>query len=273
MPSSAVRTFTDPYEHQKSVRAAEAELFITKPGEYRAELTRIDLHRLWMQDSHTALPHVARHALKKDRSVIFFLADPQQIPIHHSGLEFSPGEIMVEAIGSDHYHRVPAKSHWSSMSLTPDDLAAAGEFVAGIELTAPLANRKIRPPPVLMARLAQLHQAAIQLAATVPDILAHTEVAKAIEHELVRVMIACLTEGVTSGTSGLSPQRLPVMRRFEQVLEENRDRPLYLTEICAAIGVADRTLRLHCLEHLGMSPHRYLLAPPHESRATCAHSS
>jgi AraC-like DNA-binding protein len=31
-----------------------------------------------------------------------------------------------------------------------------------------------------------------------------------------------------------------------------------VTEICAAIGVTDRTLRLHCQEHLGMGPHRYL---------------
>ena len=78
------------------------------------------------------------------------------------------------------------------------------------------------------------------------------------EQELVRVMVACLTSGVVVGTPGRRQQRLPVMRWFEQVLEANPDRPLYVTEVCAAIGVADRTLRLHCLEHLGMSPHRYL---------------
>jgi AraC-like DNA-binding protein len=29
-----------------------------------------------------------------------------------------------------------------------------------------------------------------------------------------------------------------------------------IPEICAQIDVSDRTLRLHCHEHLGMSPHR-----------------
>jgi AraC-like DNA-binding protein len=48
------------------------------------------------------------------------------------------------------------------------------------------------------------------------------------------------------------------MRRFEQVVESNEDEPLYIPEICAQIGVTDRMLRLHCQEHLGMSPHRYL---------------
>src|SRR5206468_10190036 len=38
----------------------------------------------------------------------------------------------------------------------------------------------------------------------------------------------------------------------------NEDRALYVGEICAAIGVTDRSLRMHCAEHLGMSPHRYL---------------
>jgi AraC-like DNA-binding protein len=48
------------------------------------------------------------------------------------------------------------------------------------------------------------------------------------------------------------------MRRFEEFLEANPGRPLCLTEICAGIGVAERTLRAACEEHLGMGPIRYL---------------
>jgi AraC-like DNA-binding protein len=105
--------------------------------------------------------------------------------------------------------------------------------------------------------LLHLHDAAGHLAATVPDILAHPEVAKSIEQELVRAMVRCLTEGVVVGSVNRH-QRVPVMRRFERFLESSPERPLYIAEICAAIGVAERTLRDHCLDHLGMSPHRYL---------------
>ena len=49
-----------------------------------------------------------------------------------------------------------------------------------------------------------------------------------------------------------------IVARFEEFLEANPDRPLYLTEICAAIAVAERTLRIACEEHLGMGPIRYL---------------
>ena len=72
------------------------------------------------------------------------------------------------------------------------------------------------------------------------------------------MMVRCLTEGMPAVNDNARHQRVPVMRRFERFLEENQGRPIYVAEICAAIGVADRTLRLHSLEHLGMSPHRYL---------------
>jgi AraC-like DNA-binding protein len=48
------------------------------------------------------------------------------------------------------------------------------------------------------------------------------------------------------------------MRQFEQFLQENSDRSIYLSEACAAIGVTERTLRLHCDDSLGMGPHKYL---------------
>jgi transcriptional regulator GlxA family with amidase domain len=48
------------------------------------------------------------------------------------------------------------------------------------------------------------------------------------------------------------------MRRFNEYLEAHSGRPLYITEICAGIGVAERTLRASCEEHLGMGPIRYL---------------
>jgi AraC-like DNA-binding protein len=49
------------------------------------------------------------------------------------------------------------------------------------------------------------------------------------------------------------------MRRFRRAAEDNPDLPLYIPELCAAIGVSDRTLRACCREQLGMSPKRYLL--------------
>ena len=71
-------------------------------------------------------------------------------------------------------------------------------------------------------------------------------------------MTRCLTDSISS-TTRLGKQRHDVIvSRFEEFLEANSDQPLYLAEICAAIGVAERTLRAACEEHIGMGPIRYL---------------
>ena len=53
MPSSAVRTFTDPDDYAASIRATRAELTVIGGGRFTARLTRIDLHRRGCSGSST----------------------------------------------------------------------------------------------------------------------------------------------------------------------------------------------------------------------------
>jgi transcriptional regulator GlxA family with amidase domain len=75
-----------------------------------------------------------------------------------------------------------------------------------------------------------------------------------------RFTARCLTEYATvpvHKTSG-ARRREAIVRKFRELLEKHPDRPLCLPEICSSIGVAERTLRAACEEHLGMGPIRYL---------------
>jgi AraC-like DNA-binding protein len=49
-----------------------------------------------------------------------------------------------------------------------------------------------------------------------------------------------------------------VMRRLHDLLDESAGRALYLVEVCARLGVSLRTLHKACLEHVGLSPRRFL---------------
>jgi hypothetical protein len=62
MPSSAVRTFTDPDEYAASIRGGEVELTVAARGDFRAKLIRIDLHCLWMQRFADNLPRIIHSA-------------------------------------------------------------------------------------------------------------------------------------------------------------------------------------------------------------------
>ena len=49
-----------------------------------------------------------------------------------------------------------------------------------------------------------------------------------------------------------------IIAKFKEYLEANPNTPMYLAEICAATGAAERTLRFACKKHLGMGPIRFL---------------
>jgi transcriptional regulator GlxA family with amidase domain len=84
------------------------------------------------------------------------------------------------------------------------------------------------------------------------------EVLRALESELVHVMVQCLAFGVGLEPTAGDRRHDAIVAQFEEILAANPGRPLYVTEICRAIGVSERTLRASCEQHLGMGPIRFL---------------
>ncbi len=189
MPSSATRTFTDPDMYFAGIRNLQINGVITKRGEFRAESTRIDLHRLWMHRIDERLPRIMRITPSGNRSLILFATNPLQPEMQVSGIETSQDQIPVFGLDWPYYLRSSAACGWGTMSLTPEDLAAASEPIIGHPLTPPSFPRWTSPPPSVASRLLLLHEAAGHLAKTAPDILAKPEVARAIEEALVEAMI------------------------------------------------------------------------------------
>jgi len=257
MLNSIVSTFTDPYAYQDAVRSAQVEVLVTARGDFRTELTRVDLHKLSLQSGRETLPRVGRGAIDAQRTAIYFLMGDQAAGVH-SGVDLSPGEIVVNAAGSTYHHVTPAGCDWADVSLSPEDLAAGGSAIAGRELILPNSPQILRPRPALVSRLINLHKAAGGLAETAPDLLAQPEVARAVEQALTHAIVGCLTDEEVDQRSTNGSYRRTVLARFEELLAERGNAPLHLGEICAATGVPERTLRAFCQQHLGMGPIRYL---------------
>jgi AraC-like DNA-binding protein len=257
MPCSRVVSFTDPFSYQSAFRSVEVELFPTVKGKFFAELTQVSMNKLWVQLAHEALPRIYIGAGKPHRAAIGFLTRINQPAMQHRGMEVLPGDIVINDTDLM-YRRTEANCDWGSMSLSPDDLDAVYHAVTGREFAELARKHLVRPAPELMSRLRNLHATVAQLARTTPDILSLPGVAHALEQELILVLIRCLTEGDPSEMSAGNRRHDMIIARFEEFLESHPDRPLYLTEICAAIGVAERTLRVVCEEHLGMAPIRFL---------------
>jgi hypothetical protein len=68
---------------------------------------------------------------------------------------------------------------------------------------------------------------------------------------LIGATIACLSDADAANEKWAQQTHDTIMRRFRRVLAEHPNRPIYLPEICAAIGVLERALRLCRQEQLG----------------------
>jgi AraC-like DNA-binding protein len=178
----------------------------------------------------------------------------------------------IDGVGTTHLPGSLATCRLASMSLTPQDLVEVGILIDGRESTLPAVTRLVRTDPLLMRRLLLLHDIATRLANAAPDKSARPEVTGSIEQALIRAMIRCLRSTPLPMRTA-ARRHAEIIARLEYLLAANKDRPLYLTEICATTGVSERTLRVCCHEHLGMGPLRYLwLRRMHLARAALIHA-
>ncbi|HYV71547.1 MAG TPA: helix-turn-helix domain-containing protein [Pseudolabrys sp.] len=258
MPRNATFVFDDPIPYQAAIRSGEAEIIPTGKGNFRAEWTRLDCGRLWLQYASEALPRAVHTTVNPKRLVIIFLTDQRQAPIHYSGMELTSDAIVVGLPGSTRHIRSHQPCQWASLSLTQEDFSAASSALLSRELLhkGP-PTRLVHPDPAHMARFVRLHATTRQLAETAPEIFKHPEVPNAIQHELVYAMVRCLENETRAKVTAGWRHHTAIMKRFEDFVA-NCDGPLHVEDICAAIGTSERMLRICCHEQLSMGPARYL---------------
>jgi AraC-like DNA-binding protein len=257
MQRSGTTKFFDANDYQASIGGPKFDLVFSSQRDFQARLTWVELRHLRLLRGQENLPRVAHIALAPDR---VFIA----LPIRHDplqicdGVELQPGTIVLHARGERVHQWMRGPSQWGFISLAPEHLAACGRSLAGVDLVAPSVARILRPSRRDAAHLLRLHANACRLAETMPERLGHPEVARAIEQDLLHTLVNCLTVKDVYEYSGPERHHMKVIARFEEVLAKSSERQLQIPELCAAIGVSERTLRTCCAEFLGMSPNRYL---------------
>jgi AraC-like DNA-binding protein len=257
MPSSVVRTFTDADDYVAAIRQGTVEVTVTGRGDFAAKLTKINLHRLWMQRFTENLPRIYHVDGWGERAIILFRTQTGP-SLLLDGRELQPNDIARFSQGQSHYQRSSGSACLAGMSLSLEDMASVGRTMAGRDLTPPHDTLIFTPPPAALTKLRRLHEAAAHLAETAPEIIANPDAAYGLEQALIEAMVGCFGNDEAREDSVAQRQHELIMRRFRRVIEENPDHPLYIPELSKAIGVSDRTLRVCCQEQLGVGPKRYL---------------
>ena len=213
------------------------------------------MHRLWMQRFSDNLPRVGHSAGSSGRVIVSFRTQPGPSLLWGS-TEMGLTNIVRHGEGESTFQRSSGSASGGAMSLPVADAAVVGETLGGCDLTPPRNAFLVTPSPSAMAKLQRLHASVGELAEKAPQIIANPDAAHGLEQALIEAMVHCLVSREDRENTVAQGQHATVMRRFRRVVEENPEQPLYIPEICKAIRVSQRTLRMCCQEHLGMSPKR-----------------
>jgi AraC-like DNA-binding protein len=258
MSSSSVRTFTDPDDYTASIRPTVAEVTIIKRGRFEAKLIHIDLHRLWLNRLADNLPRIA-HIVDHPGYAAFSLRTQPGPSLRRSGVEMLQSHIIRRAHAETYLQQSDGSAGFGSIWLPIDDMVSFGATVVGRDLSPPRDTQVIVPSAVALNRLQRLHAAAGSLAEDAPSIIAHPETSRSLKQAVIGAVIDCLGPRDVNEDRAARRQHTAIMRKFHGAIERHLDQPLYVPELCVEIGASERTLRVCCQEHLGMSPKRYLL--------------
>jgi AraC-like DNA-binding protein len=258
MPGGGTRTLLEPDHYEASLREAQIETVIVCRGSFRARVSWAELHHLQLLRCEEDAPRVAYMHLSPRLGLVTFPAYPGSLPVWR-GVELRADEILFHSPGEWLHQLTPGSFIWSVIATDPTLLEHYGRALFGKSLSSPPEGRILQPASRDVARLRRLHAQACRLAETKSKMLAHSEVARAIEQDLIHALVSCLTTARARAGGFAVRHHASIMVRFEKVLAERLTHPPNMPELCELVGVSDGTLRSCCAEFLGMSPTRYVL--------------
>jgi AraC-like DNA-binding protein len=256
MPKNGTFDFSDPDDFRANLRGSGIDLVLTACGDFKARLTLVELRQLRLLSVREERTRIAYVSLAPELVFVTFAAKAGR-PLIWGGVELETEDVVFHSQGEQLHQRTCGVCHWASISLTPEHLALSGKTLTGNDLAPPLAGQMLRPSRAALARLRHLHSGACRLVEKKSELITHPEVGRALEHDLVYALVCCLEGGIHHQDKAPIRRRADIMRQFETVLEAHSDEPPHLPELCSAVGVPERTLRLCCAEFLGMGPIRY----------------
>jgi AraC-like DNA-binding protein len=255
MPGSVTSVFGEPEDFQAALREEGVlGMLITGRGRFRARLTQITLHRLRLSAAEEHLPRIVFVAVPADSVVVLLPIGGVPSSIW-GGIAMQVHEIIALGPGQRVHARTDGPCRWGTIRLPAQNLAGYGRALRGAGFVVPQFVARWQSPPAARRELRHLHQVAIRAAEAGSTAFTDGEAVHGLEQQLIEALVECLSAGPIEVKVSAHWHR-EILARFEGLLQMQP--VLRVAEICAALGVTDRTLRRCCEEHLGMSPSSYL---------------
>jgi hypothetical protein len=258
MPSSVTSVFSEAEDFAAALRAEGClSLLVTGSGQFRARLTQVALLGLRLSATDEHLARIALVAVPADTIFVSLPRGRGAAPIW-GGIAIGAGEIMTLGAGQRLHMRTDGPCRWGSIWLPAAELAQYGSAVTGAPFPVPFAALRWRPRPEMMRPLRHFHSAAIGLVERRSRAVIDTEAAHGLEQQLIYALIECLSKSSAIEAAPATSEHREIVLRLEALLQTQPEQHLRTAEICAALGVSARALRISCKEQLGMGPTEYI---------------
>jgi len=173
------------------------------------------------------------------------------------GREIQRNQIVQHSLGRSYYQASQGPSAFAGLFVSLPMVETMREVFgrAGRSLKE---THLFIPTAAAMQRLMRLHWNALRLVHDLPELARDSQTVRGLEQSLIDALACCLNEGAIDDVTLAQRNHASIMRRFSDALAVASATPVFLTEICAQIGVSERTLRVCCEKHIGMGPKRFL---------------
>jgi AraC family transcriptional regulator, ethanolamine operon transcriptional activator len=174
------------------------------------------------------------------------------------GRRLDPGQWVVHGPEADSNHRTARRFTSAGLSVAAPEMEEAARGLLATDIAAwPQSWEALTPPPEHASELTTRTGRLLRLALADPTILSAAE-GRQFEQECLRAAVKGIAP-VACSRHGLPPlgARAVLVRRAEELMRTHLDQPLGAIDLCQALGVSDRTLRLAFRERFGLGPMAY----------------
>jgi AraC-like DNA-binding protein len=257
MTAIGTAVYNNPDDFRAGIGGVSLDIVLRGHGDFKARLTWLKLPHLHLYRGQENVQRIAYISLEPARTFVSF---PLTAPVLSvwNGVELKLGDIVLHSHGERSHQWTKGASRWGLVSLPVGQLPHSCKVLAELDLIEHPVGRILRPSPSSAVELRRLHSKACHLAEMKPEIFIHQEPARAVEQDLIHALVECLASAAAGQHFMVRQQHADIMTRFESALRMDFGEQPSLPELCATIGVPERTLRSCCVKFLGVSPGQYM---------------
>lgn len=254
MTGCGTTTFNELADGRMDVPGVTVELAQTNAAAFRARVTWIKLPTFTLATFEQAAPHVGLLSTKQELTSVCFPLSGEAV---WNGVRLRRGAFVVLGAGLQLHQVAESNTRWGLIAFRLPDFATYGRTLLGHELAASEGGYALCLPDATAARLLNPHEKACRVVFAKPDVMAHQEVGRSLEEEIVPLLVNLLDRAGETGRLQIDWRAVEAMTRLHEVAVDC-DHSMRLSAVTATIGISERTLRAYCKALTGFGPAAYL---------------